>query len=212
MAAMRRACLIDALGTTVRLLPPWEQLDPELVDDLDPALVRRAFEAEMTFYAAHAHEARDAGSLADLRARSAAVLSAGLGREIGVEPMMDAIVFEAYADARPALASLRALGVRTICVSNWDYSLPEVLERVGLGDAFDGVVTSAAAGARKPEPEIFEVALEAAGCDAREAIHVGDSTEDVIGARGAGIEVLRIDRDGRGDIASLDEIVEHLGR
>jgi hypothetical protein len=34
----------------------------------------------------------------------------------------------------------------------------------------------------------------------------------VVGARGAGIEVLRIDRDGGGDIASLDEIVEHLGR
>lgn len=209
---MRRACLIDALGTTLRLLPPWEQLDPGLVSDLDPASVRRAFEAEMTFYAAHAHEARDAGSLADLRARSAAVLSAGLGREIDVEPMMDAIVFEPYADAAPALAALREHGLRTICVSNWDYALPEVLERVGLGDAFDGVVTSAAAGARKPEPRIFEIALEAAGCAAAEAIHVGDSTEDVVGARGAGIEVLRIDRDGGGDIASLDEIVEHLGR
>jgi putative hydrolase of the HAD superfamily len=209
---MRRACLIDALGTTLRLLPPWEQLDPGLVSDLDPASVRRAFEAEMTFYAAHAHEARDAGSLADLRARSAAVLSAGLGREIDVEPMMDAIVFEPYADAAPALAALREHGLRTICVSNWDYALPEVLERVGLGDAFDGVVTSAAAGARKPEPRIFEIALEAAGCAAAEAIHVGDSTEDVVGARGAGIEVLRIDRDGGGDIASLDEIVEHQGR
>ena len=209
---MRRACLIDALGTTLRLLPPWEQLDPGLVADLEPASVRRAFEAEMTFYAAHAHEARDAGSLADLRARSAAVLSAGLGRDIDVEPMMDAIVFEPYADAAPALATLRERGLRTICVSNWDYALPDVLERVGLGDAFDGVVTSAAAGARKPEPGIFEVALEAAGCGPDEAIHVGDSTEDVVGARGAGIEVLRIDRDGGGDIASLGEIVEHLGR
>ena len=209
---MRRACLIDALGTTLRLLPPWERLDPGLVAGLEPASVRRAFEAEMTFYAAHAHEARDAGSLADLRARSAAVLSAGLGRDIEVEPMMDAIVFEPYADAAPALASLRERGLRTICVSNWDYALPAVLERVGLGDAFDGVVTSAAAGARKPEPGIFEVALEAAGCGPDEAIHVGDSTEDVVGARGAGIEVLRIDRDGGGDIASLGEIVEHLGR
>ena len=62
-----RACLIDALGTTVRLLPPWERLDPALTAGIDPERVRRAFAAEMTHYAAHAHEARDADSLAELR-------------------------------------------------------------------------------------------------------------------------------------------------
>lgn len=209
---MHRACLIDALGTIVRLLPPWDRLDPGLTRGIEPARVRRAFEAEMTFYAAHAHEGRDPATLADLRARSAAVLSARIGREIGVDALMDAIAFEPYADAAPALAELRALGLRTICVSNWDYALPEVLERAGLSDCFDGVVTSASAGSRKPEAGIFEVALEAAGCRAAEAIHVGDSPADVVGARGAGIEVLRIDRAGGGDISSLDQIVEHLRR
>ena len=212
MPAVHRACLIDALGTTVRLLPPWEGLDPELVDGLDPALVRRSFEAEMTFYAAHAHEATDEAALATLRAASAEVLSDGLGRDVGVDAMMAAIAFEPYEDAVPALTRLRELGLRTICVSNWDYDLPAVLERVGLSACFDGVVTSAAAGSRKPEPAIFEVALEAAGCEAAEAIHVGDSVEDVVGARGAGIDVLRIDRGGEGDIASLAQIEEHLRR
>jgi len=209
---MHRACLIDALGTTVRLLPPWERLAPEVVEGLDPALVRRAFEAEMAFYGAHAHEGVDASSLADLRARSAALLADGLGREIEVEAMMEAIVFEPYEDALPALRELRELGLRIICVSNWDYALPEVLELVGLDGCFDGVVTSATAGSRKPEPGIFEVALEAAGCAVAEAIHVGDSPADVIGARGAGMDVLRIDRAGGGDIASLTEIEEHLRR
>lgn len=212
MPAVHRACLIDALGTTVRLLPPWDGLDPELVNGLDPALVRRSFEAEMTFYAAHAHEAGDEAALATLRTRSARILSAELGREVGVEAMMAAIAFEAYEDAAPALARLGELGLRAICVSNWDYDLPAVLERVGLSESFDGVVTSASAGSRKPEPAVFEVALEAAGCEAAEAIHVGDSTADVVGARGAGIDVLRIDRDGGGDIASLGQIEEHLRR
>ena len=212
MPAVHRACLIDALGTTVRLLPPWERLDPDLVEGLDPTLVRRSFEAEMAFYASHAHEATDETTLTALRAESAAILSAELGREVGVGAMMAAIAFEPYEDALPALARLRELGLRTVCVSNWDYDLPAVLERVGLSACFDGVVTSAAAGSRKPEPAIFEVALEAAGCAAAEAIHVGDSTEDVVGARGAGIEVLRIDRDGGGDIASLTQIEEHLRR
>ena len=212
MPAVHHACLIDALGTTVRLLPPWDGLDPELVDGLDPALVRRSFEAEMAYYAAHAHEATDEAALASLRAASAGILSAELGRDVGVEAMMAAIEFEAYEDAIPALARLRELGLRTFCVSNWDYDLPAVLERVGLSSCFDGVITSAAAGSRKPEPAIFEVALEAAGCGAAEAIHVGDSLEDVIGAGGAGIDVLRIDRGGEGDIASLTQIEEHLRR
>jgi putative hydrolase of the HAD superfamily len=203
-----RACLIDALGTTVRLLPPWERLDPALVDGIAPERVRSAFRAEMAYYAANADRGRDPESLAALRERSAAVLSARLGRTLGVAAMMDAIVFEAYPDALPALAALRERGLRIVCVSNWDYELGTVLERIGLAAALDGVVTSAAAGARKPDPAIFAAALAIAGCTAAEALHVGDSDEDVDGARAAGIDVVRIDREGGADVCSLAEIVE----
>lgn len=209
---MHRACLIDALGTTVRLPPPWERVPASAVAGLDPASVRRAFEAEMGFYGEHAQEATGPNSLADLRARCAELLSTGLGREIDVPTMMESIAFEAYEDARPALGEVRDLGLTVVCVSNWDYALGEVLERVGLAGCFDGVVTSAGAGARKPDPAIFEAALALVGCTAADAVHVGDSDADVDGATAAGIEVLRIDRDGGGDITSLAEIVQHLRR
>ena len=208
MPAPYRACLIDALGTMVRLLPPWEHLDEAVVRGLDPARVRDAFEAEMRFYAAGSERGRDAGSLAALRKEAAAVLSAELGREVGVGAMMDAIRFEAYPDAAPALAALRRRGLRIVCVSNWDHELPVVLERIGLAPLLDGVVTSAAVGARKPDPAIFATALAIAGCGAAEAIHVGDGDEDVAGARAAGIDVIRIDRDGGADVSSLAEMVE----
>ena len=98
---------------------------------------------------------------------------------------MAAIRFVAYPDAAPALAALRGRGLRLVCVSNWDVSLPEVLERSGLGGAFDGVVTSAGSGARKPDPAIFEPALEIAGCERERALHVGDTpAEDLAAARG----------------------------
>jgi putative hydrolase of the HAD superfamily len=73
-------------------------------------------------------------------------------------------------------------------------------------------VSSAVAGARKPDPAIFEPALELAGCAPEEALHVGDTREeDVAGARAAGIRPLLIDRGGAdGDISSLKEIREHL--
>jgi HAD superfamily hydrolase (TIGR01549 family) len=201
-----RCVLLDALGTLVRLEPPWDHLDGEPSEPLE-----RAFRAEMSYYREHSDEGRDPDSLAALRRRCAAILSAELGREVAVEEMMAAIRFRAYRDAAPALAELRALGVRLVCVSNWDYSLPDVLARVGLADELDGVVTSAAAGARKPDPRLFEAALEVAGCAADEALHVGDTpTEDVEGARAAGIRALLIDRDGGGDIESLHAIRHHL--
>ena len=53
--------------------------------------------------------------------------------------------------------------MRLVCVSNWDCDLPAVLTRVGLADRFDAVVASAVAGSRKPDPAIFERALELAG-------------------------------------------------
>ncbi len=205
-----KAVLLDALGTLIELEPPWPQLAAELEIDPDPA-VEAAMRKEMAYYRAHAHEATDAAALADLRGRCAALLSRELGREVSVERMMASIRFHAAADAAPALAELRARGLRLICVSNWDYALAEVIERCGLGGALDGIVTSAGARARKPDPVIFAQALELARCRPAEALHVGDTPEeDVAGARAAGIASLLLDRGGAGDIASLAEVEKHL--
>ena len=126
---------------------------------------------------------------------------------------MAAIRFRAYDDAAPALAQLRELGLRLVCVSNWDVSLPEVLARCGLGGALDGVVTSAQVGSRKPDPAIFRPALRLARCSATEAVYVGDTpAEDVEGARAAGIRALLIDSDGGADIDSLVCIRHHLNQ
>jgi putative hydrolase of the HAD superfamily len=200
-----RAVLLDALGTLVELEPPWIPLAAEL--ELDPVDVAPAVKVEMAFYKEHSHEGRDEESLAALRSRCAEILSWELDREVSVEKMMSAIRFRAFDDARPTLDGLRSAGMRLICVSNWDVSLPEVLSQCGLKDALDGIVTSAGSGFRKPDPAIFMAALELAGCGADEAIHVGDTVaEDVAGAGSAGIRALHLDRAGGGDISSLSEI------
>jgi putative hydrolase of the HAD superfamily len=206
-----RAVFLDALGTLVELEPPGDHLRRAIGDGVPRERLVAAVRAEMSYYKEHSHEGRDAESLAQLRERSAAVLSEKLGRPVDVATLMEAIRFRAFPDALPALDSLRGRGLTRVCVSNWDCALPQVLECTGLGGLLDGVVTSASAGVRKPDPAIFAPALELAGCDPEEALHVGDTPEeDVDAARAAGIRVLLVDRDGGGDIASLAEIEEHL--
>lgn len=211
------AVLLDALGTLVALEPPAPRL-AAILGEPPGERIEAAMRAEMDHYREHAHEGRDPDSLAALRERCAAVVSRRLGREVPVEALMEAIRFRAFGDAAPALGELRARGLRTVCVSNWDCSLPRVLERVGLGGLLDGVVSSAVAGAPKPDPAIFGRGLELAGCDAAAALHVGDTpAEDVAGARAAGIRALLIVREGSAEppadvpaIASLAQIGEHL--
>jgi putative hydrolase of the HAD superfamily len=209
--ALTRAVFLDALGTLVELEPPWVLLRERVPDEIGDGQLVAAVRAEMDYYKAHAHEGRDAESLADLRERCARVLSDELGAQVTVEELVDAVRMRAYPDAEPALAALRDAGVARVVVSNWDCSLGSVLERCGLAGLLDGAVSSAEAGARKPDPEIFAPALEIAGCERGEALHVGDTPEeDVAGARAAGIRALLIDRRGGGEISSLTEIVEHL--
>jgi putative hydrolase of the HAD superfamily len=209
---MVRAVFLDALGTLVELEPPWISLRGRVPPEVSDERLVAALRAEMAYYRDHAHEGRDESSLGELRERCAAIVSEKLGVEISVDELVDSIRFSAYPDVPPALAGLRERGLSLVAVSNWDCALPRVLERVGLDGMLDGTVTSAGAGARKPDPAIFEPALELAGCEPAEAVHVGDTAaEDVEGARAAGIRPLLLDRDGgEGDISSLLEIDQHL--
>jgi HAD superfamily hydrolase (TIGR01549 family) len=205
----RWALLIDGMGTLVSLAAPA----PALVEVLErrfgvavsEAEARHALGAEIAFYRAHMDRGRDADSLMGLRRRCAHVLFGALEHEAlahvdddaRTAALLEALRFEPYDDARAALVRAREHRARVIVVSNWDVSLLEVLERVGLAPLVDGVVTSAAVGARKPEAAIFAHALALAGVAAGHARHVGDSlSEDVAGARACGIRPLLLRRDG----------------
>lgn len=206
-----RAVLFDALGTIVELEPPWIGLRRELGDDIPEERLIRAVKEEMAFYREHANEGRDADSLADLRRRSAEVLSEALGQEVPVHVLVEAIRFSPYPDAIPALRALRDRGLRLVCVSNWDISLTQVLERCGLMELFDGAVSSAEAGPPKPHPAVLLAGLELVGCEPEHALMVGDTPEeDTAAAKAAGIRSLLVDRSGGGDIASLAEVAARV--
>jgi putative hydrolase of the HAD superfamily len=207
MSVEVKAVLLDGMGTLLRLDPPAPALAARLGVDLETA--ERAFRAEVDYYLAHQLEGSDASALADLRRRSADVMA----KEAGVDPagaldaLMGSLRFEAFDDVAPTLMDLRERRLRLVVVSNWDWSLSDVLGGLGLLPLLDAVITSAEVGAQKPDPAIFAAGLAAAGCSAEEAVHVGDSVDnDVEGARAAGIRPLLLSRDGGGDIRSLAEL------
>jgi putative hydrolase of the HAD superfamily len=192
--------LLDSFGTLVSMEPPAPRLAAALGVPLEAA--ERAFHAEIDYYVEHHLDGRDAESLALLRDRCASVIRDSLGLSspdlaMARAAMLDAIRFSAYPDAAPALRELRRRGMRLVVASNWDCSLPEVLEQAGLAELVDGVVSSAAVGAAKPEPALFEAALELAGSEPARALHVGDSpSKDLAGAARAGIAAAFVDRAG----------------
>ncbi len=207
---------LDALGTLVAMEPPAPRLRTELARraclDVGAEAAEDAFRAEIAFYLEHHLEGRDAGSLELLRDRCAAIIAESLdlpGLEAGEvrEAMLAAIRFKAQPDAFGALRALRSRGVRLVVASNWDCSLGEVLAAAGLLPLVDGVVSSALAGAAKPDQAVFEAALAMAGTAVEEAVHVGDSPDhDIAGARAAGLRAILLDRRGVATTADVPVI------
>ncbi len=212
-----RAVLLDAFGTLVALEPPAPRLRAELRRTLGVEVsaeaAEAAFRAEIGYYLEHHLEGVDERSLDELRDRCAGVMAHALGlgprAASGVrEALLASLRFSALPDAAPALGALRAVGLRLVVASNWDCSLPQVLEDARLGQLVDGVISSATVGAAKPDPAIFEAALATAGASAEEAVHVGDSLlHDVEGARAAGVRGVLLDRSGEAGGAGAEAIV-----
>jgi putative hydrolase of the HAD superfamily len=100
-----------------------------------------------------------------------------------------------------ALRELASLGVRLAIVSNADGDTEQRLRehgicQLGAGPAveMDVILDSTVVGVAKPDPGIFELALEAINVPAERAIHVGDTPgADVDGARAAGVHPVLVD-------------------
>lgn len=119
----------------------------------------------------------------------------------------------------PALEALRARGLRLTVVSNANGTLCAHMDRLGLSRYVDCVLDSCEWGVEKPDPRLFQLALERSGADPATTIHVGDLYQvDVVGARAAGIRAVLLDEHdlyGAVDCAkvrSLGELVERIGR
>jgi len=127
---------------------------------------------------------------------------------------------------REGLQAIVETGVDLGVVSNADGVMGARLRELeilqvgpGIGVEVGCVIDSGAVGVMKPDPRIFEIALDALAVDADDAWYIGDMPAfDVLGARRAGLRPFLMDPLGLhldadyDRVASLAELAERIGR
>ena len=226
------AVLFDAGGTLLNIDFAWiSRILRGRGVDLDASALRLAEAASRRAIDAHA---RATGSVAGTDATRREGYFGNLLREAGIAS--DALLKTLIGDmdqanraanlwrvpldqALETLAGLRARGVRTAVISNADGRVDELLRETGLRPHLELVLDSHLEGVEKPDPAIFQRALDRMGLRAERAVYVGDIYSiDVVGARAAGLSPILIDSAGAYDevdcprIRRLGELLDHLPR
>lgn len=118
------------------------------------------------------------------------------------------------AEVLKALKSKYKIGV----IANQSLGTAERLKAWGILQFIDLVIASAEEGVSKPDPRIFEIALERANCKSENAVMIGDRIDnDVVPAKKMGMKTVWI-RQGGGGLWQLqgpeqqpDFTVDNLG-
>jgi HAD superfamily hydrolase (TIGR01509 family) len=103
--------------------------------------------------------------------------------DAGLDPSLAEALYEAESDASlnpfakdagSALASIKDRGVKIAVISDIHFDLRPAFEQAGLSELIDVFVLSFELGAQKPEPKIFQHALQLLGMAPHEVLMVGD--------------------------------------
>ena len=103
--------------------------------------------------------------------------------------------------AVPCLRRLRSASIRTGVLSNFDHypHVHALLATAGLAPLLDAVVVSGEVGLKKPDPRIFQLALQRIGTEASRTVFVGDHPDqDFAGAQAAGLHPVLLQRSAEG--------------
>ena len=188
------AVTFDANGTLIRLVDPVPELERALLErgvERSANAIRHAFEAEGQVYARRAAEVHAPAAFATLQQECTGIFLGELGAELdpaAFAPLyVAAMRFERVPSVLDSLKRLLRSGLALAVVANFDPTLHDRLDQLGLGFAFSTVVTPADAGTAKPDPRIFELALERLGVSPDRTLHIGDGGVDEAGAAAAGM-------------------------
>jgi len=112
-----------------------------------------------------------------------------------VQELYKGTTFVLFDDVLSTLEALKQQNFVLGLLTNLAKDVDSICRGLGLEPYLDVVVSSGEVGVDKPDPRFFSLALQRAGVDASEAVHVGDQYQlDVVGARQVGITPILIDR------------------
>jgi HAD superfamily hydrolase (TIGR01509 family) len=205
-----RACLVDVFDTAISIdmarynaaLAGRAGVDPGAFAAAFRAWAMPAMDGSASIRDALAGVLKACGVVADERV---------LDRMVTADRELVDELAVLHDDVVPFLESLRDLGVRTAFVSNCAENARPLLDRLGLTALVDELVLSCEVRATKPDPAIFEVAVERLGVRAGEALFVDDQPAFCRAAEAAGIRAAQIDRaGGQGAVSTLSELLVYL--
>ena len=134
------------------------------------------------------------------------------------EVFTDPTNYHLFPDVLPTLDALQRAGLALGLISNFEEWLERLLDFLEITGYFDVRVISGMEGVEKPDPAIFELALERAGVGAAESVYVGDNvTFDIEPAAAAGMTAVLVDRWERHPehpgtrITSMEDLPKVLG-
>ena len=207
---MIRAILFDAAGTLFFLTKTvgdhYAYVDREVGLDLDAQKLDRAFHPAWQQMPRRPaidgpRENDDKGwwrelvsHVFDQVAPSVSELDRDNFFEVAYEHFAEPGVWELYPEAPDVLEQLQPRFELAVS-SNFDGRLRFILQHLGISKYFVHIFISSELGADKPDPEIFQRALEIMHLNASEVLEVGDDPErDWKAAKAAGLMVFRLDR------------------
>ncbi len=121
---------------------------------------------------------------------------------------------ELFPETLKVLEYFQTHNYRLGVISDCPPSLELTLKTVNIHQYFTSFTASSLVGAGKPDPRIFQAAMEAQGVTASESLYVDDFSLEADGARGQGFTAFWIDRTGRNKgewiIRNLSEIVDFV--
>ncbi|QZT60402.1 HAD family hydrolase [Mycolicibacterium austroafricanum] len=107
--------------------------------------------------------------------------------------VIDPACWTPYPDTPTVLHGLHRRGIKTAVVSNIAFDVRPAFDVLGAAGHVDEFVLSFEVGAVKPDPAIFQTALDRLGVAAGRALMVGDSDEADGGARTLGCAFALVD-------------------
>jgi epoxide hydrolase-like predicted phosphatase len=118
------------------------------------------------------------------------------------------IACEVRTDIVERVARLREEGYRTLLLTNniREYG-PQWRAKLPVDELFEFIVDSSEVGMRKPEPRIFQLALDKLGVRPEEAVMLDDIAVNVEAARALGMHAIQVGPHAEAALAELDELL-----